>query len=94
MSEPTDNMATLAEITGLRPMKKPGLCTTGCQAGAGRVLHIASGLWGSAICGTRPGERTMGWVEPGEIDLPMCRSCENRLPAVIRKAVALVEEKP
>lgn len=49
--------------------RKAGRCANGNEAGQGSKVHALTvtpndngELWGRAICGTRPGRRSVGWT--------------------------------
>lgn len=79
MSETTAaDMATLYRCTGLQPMKLMGRCANGSRRAQGRLVHIASGQCGPALCGQREGCTSAGWTRTNaEIS---CSRCLRRLP--------------
>lgn len=64
----------------IKPLMKPGRAANGAQRDHGTLVHAVDTQWdwGSyepALCGTRPGRRTPGWVEPyngGQVTCPKC----------------------
>jgi hypothetical protein len=54
----------------LRAARKAGRCADGFERGSGSVVHIVPSARpfgdyhaGAALCGTKPGRRSAGWVD-------------------------------
>ena len=79
-------MTALFDETGLRPVLKTGRCANGSQLDHGVVIHIASGVWGPALCGTKPGRRSCGWAD--DLFPDKTRDC----PRCFKKLAVLTDE--
>ena len=73
---------------------KAGLCTSGAEAGRGRVRHLVAAYgmdaqWiftrDKAVCGTQPGRRSVGWTEPHS----QPKACERCETAATRRGLAI-----
>ena len=64
----------------LQVAAKMGTLSNGAQRNHGLVLHLVPGSVqhygrGAALCGTKPGRRSIGWATDYEGQAPTCKRC-------------------
>lgn len=64
-----------------------GRCADGAERDGGRRIHVIPvepghvlrrTLWGTAVCGAKPGRLSNGWVEVDGAEVPTCPACVKR----------------
>lgn len=68
----------------MKYLMKPGRCANGAERDHGSLVHAVDTEldWGSmapALCGTRPGKRTPGWVESYKGNTVTCPKCLKKM---------------
>lgn len=79
-----EDFVLLYRETGLQSMRLTGRCTNGFERDGGKLVHLASGQTGPALCGQRDGRTSNGWeISEQEVS---CKRCLSRLPRALSSA--------